>query len=334
MRQFLLVILFSLKVFAQDEITPNKQNDIYAEIKKSTYVAPACCTFRVERPEHDAPSITYYLSQPQPQKASPIAILCTGSSSKDFIHSVIHFHRYFLQEFQDAGCAVMTLEQWGVEGQNVDEEVFWQHYTRMQRLQDHEKVIEHVLQNPPDWWNGKFVLLGVSEGGPLVTSLTQKCHDDVLATINWCGAGDWSWRDELWVFIKAMKRNASWWQKILFYFIFPRTRAKYDQEMDKTLADPCADKDFMGMSYKYHADALNYSEVDYKKLLAPFLVIAGAHDSIIDSCDEFVNKAQKAGANITYMRIEGIDHYIRKRPDIIKQTFDWLKEAMKTDADS
>ena len=61
---------------------------------------------------------------------------------------------------------------------------------------------------------------------------------------------------------------------------------------------------------------------------SPFLVVQGTEDPNIESCDEFVRKAKEAGAPIEYIRVEGMDHYIRKRPDIIDQSFQWLKNQM------
>lgn len=86
------------------------------------------------------------------------------------------------------------------------------------------------------------------------------------------------------------------------------------------------DKYFLGMTYKYHADALCYPEFEYSKIKNPFLVVAGAQDSSIISSDRFVQQAQAAGANITYLRVADMDHYVRKRPDIIAQSFEWLKQ--------
>jgi len=52
-------------------------------------------------------------------------------------------------------------------------------------------------------------------------------------------------------------------------------------------------------------------------------------DTIIDSADAFAMKAQAAGVNITYFRVEDMDHYIRRRPDIIEQSFVWLEQYLK-----
>ena len=207
----------------------------------------------------------------------------------------------------------------------IDEEVFWRYYTRSARLRDHQAVIENLKLNPPAGWNGKIILLGVSEGGPLVTSLTEKYCDRIIATINWSGAGDLPWREELWLFIEDLKKN----EDCIPYL--PVNRSAYDACMEEVLANPTPDKDFLGMTYLYHADALQYSQPDYEKIQTSFLVVAGVQDSIIDSSDVFVQKAKAAGANITYLRIEDMDHYIRKRSEIIEQSFQWLSSLFYKD---
>jgi pimeloyl-ACP methyl ester carboxylesterase len=242
-----------------------------------------------------------------------------------------------LQEFLDVGAAVVTIEQWGVDGQEVDEDVFMEHYTRSQRLADHCAVIDHIQAHPSLGWNGTFIFLGASEGGPLVTSLTERYQERALATINWCGAGDWGWRDELWAFLEGLRANGPWLLKILdrvphwmpFSLCWPRARADYDMCMDKALADPTHLKEFMGMTYAYHADALRYPLHDYTKIGTPYLVVAGGQDTIIQSADVFVDKARAAGAPITYMRIEDMDHYVRHRPEIVAESFTWLLQIMQ-----
>lgn len=48
----------------------------------------------------------------------------------------------------------------------------------------------------------------------------------------------------------------------------------------------------------------------------------------IHSIDAFVEKAKNLGVNVTYLRVEDMDQYVRKRPDIINQTFEWLKSQL------
>lgn len=322
---------------ASDEITPYKFTD--SAPSASNYEIPQSCRFTTPRAEQHAPDIVYYMSKPHIE-SYPIAFLCGGSTSKQDLSSIIHFHRYFLQECMDIGVATITLELWGIDGSSIDEQECMNHYTRSQRLQDHTAVIEHIKRNPPIGWNGKFVFVGVSEGGPLVTSLTTHYGEDTLATINWCGAGDYSWRQELWNFLEAMKKNMPWFVKwplrlrmmlsswVPFSIDFPKNKTEYNQRMDALLAHPSCDEYFLGMTHKYHADAMNYSKPAYAKIQTPFLVVAGAKDSIIDSSDAFVQKARDAGVNIIYIRVADMDHYIRRRPDIIAQSFEWLKKQI------
>lgn len=337
MKKTLLILFINahLLITAQ-EITPAKFNS-YQEALKSNYAIPASSRFTINRTQNDAPQIVYYISKPHNCQTYPIAIVCGGSTGKNDIGSIIHVHRYFLQEFLDLGCAVITIEQWGVDGDAINKEEFTAHYTRTQRLNDHQRMIEHWKQNPPSGWNGKLIFLGVSEGGPLVTTLTEMNPSITAATINWSGAGDWSWRDELWSFLCALKKNAPWSFKLRIHLPrwfpgaidFPKTRAEYDHIMNETLQNPDPHIDFLGMTYQYHADALRYPAHDYQKLKTPFLVVAGAQDSIIQSCDSFVQKAVDAGANITYLRIDDMDHYVRRRPEVVEQSFAWLKHQLQ-----
>lgn len=337
----LFLYVFSLvginSFLSAEEITPYTfESSFEEEQKKSTYIIPSSSRYVVQRVEDGAPGIIYYVSKPKQQKSFPIAILCPGSTQSNNIDSVIHFHRYFLQEFLDLGMAVITVEQWGVDGHAVDKQEFMAHYTRSQRLQDHQRVIEHLFAHPLEGWNGKFVLLGVSEGGTLVTNLTECYSDSIIATINWSGAGDLSWQEELWAFIEAFRKQMSWYLKLWdcmpawvpFSFKVPKTKNDYDVYMQSILPNPSTEKYFMGMTYKYHVDAMLYLPHDYKKIRSAFLVVSGAQDSLITSSDAFVQKAQEAGAPVTYMRIEDMDHYIRHRFDIIKKSFEWLREQL------
>lgn len=313
---FILSLLVSSSSFSESEITPHKFND---PEKMPAYTIPVSSRHTVPRMEKNAPDIVYYLTKPKTEHY-PIAILVGGSSTVNDITSIIHFHRYFLQELTDLGVAVVTLEQWGVDGNKIDKKEYLNHYTRSQRLIDHRTVIDSLNLAPFKGWNGKLIFIGVSEGGPIVASLTTEYASQVIATISFSGAGDWSWREELWVFIEDMKKQTAFAPQI--------TRQEFDSLMDQTMKEPVVDKSFMSMTYKYHADALNYPLLDYKKIITPFLVVSGAKDSTIFSSDAFVEKVRKTNYSVTYLRVPDMDHYVRKRPDIIEQSFIWLKEQL------
>lgn len=85
-----------------------------------------------------------------------------------------------------------------------------------------------------------------------------------------------------------------------------------------------------GMTYLYHADVFNFPPQNYSKLTKPFLVVAGTLDSIITESDVFVEKAKKTNCPITFFWIEGMHHFIRNRPEIIMQSFAWLKNLIQS----
>ena len=311
MQLFLVVCLFHSDLTAKpSEITPHK----YMDEAEYGYEIPASARFTIKRSKDDNTEIIYYFSQPQKQ-TFPISILVGGSSLERDIISIIHFHRYFLKEFLDLGVGVITLEQQGVDGRKVSTSEFMEHYTRSNRLHDHRTVVEHLKKNPPQRWNGKLIFLGVSEGGPIVTTLTTEHPDITLATINWSGADDFSWDEKVWRLMKNLN--------------FLISRKEFNAAMGETVKNPSASLKLYGMTYKYHHDALTiFPKPEYEKIKTPYLVVTGVKDSIIDGSDMFVDRARKTQAPVTYMRIPDMDHYVKKRQDVISDSFAWLKEQL------
>ncbi len=299
-----------------------------SRVEAEAYNIPPAIRFTLERSEADSP-IIYYFSKPHAE-TYPILVLCDGSEQKGNLRSVFHIREFFSQRIEDLNVGYLTLEKWGIDGEQSNEEDFYKHYSRTQRLEDHLSVIRFLEEYPPRGWDGKLIFIGVSEGGPLVTDLTILC-ENVLATVNWVGAGDWGWADEFWEFFQHWKRESflmRLYDAIPRWFPFssdiPQTRREFDAIVRYILDHPNADQWLGGMTYFYHADAFRTSPIDYTKITSPFLVVMGIEDSNITSCDQFVQKAVEAGAPITYFRIEGMDHYIRKQPDVIDQSFHWL----------
>ena len=300
-------------------------------LKAEKYDIPSSIRFTAQREENASP-IVYYFSPPTTiNKTYPILILCEGSSSKGDLESVLFIRKYFAERVQSLHVGYLTIEQRGIDGNHIHEEEFWNHYSRSRRREDHLTVIKHLEEHPPEGWNGKLIFIGVSEGGHLVTDLATTCPN-VLATVNWVGAGDWPWADELWQFFESWKQSSFWMRLydaiprwVPFSPDIPQTREEFDTLVQYIIQNPTPDQSMGGMTYFYHADALQEPPTDYSKIHAPFLVVKGAKDSDITSCDQFVQKAREAGAPITYFRIDDMDHWIRKRPDVIDKSFDWLK---------
>jgi hypothetical protein len=235
----------------------------------------------------------------------------------------------------DLGLAVITVEQRGIDGHRIDPEEFIAHYTRSQRLDDHKDTISFLKANPFEGWNGKFVFIGVSEGGPLVSSLTSSYAEDTVASIIWSGAGNWTWREELWAFMQNLieiNPDCPHCIPLLECEICSKTftiRDRYNDLMDLTIENPSSGEFFLNMSHLYHADAQTYPKCQYSEISSPLLVVNGALDTTIDSCDEFISRALDVGAPVTYMRVPDMDHYVRMRPDIIEASFMWLSEQIE-----
>lgn len=290
------------------------------------YDIPSSIRFTCDRKDTSS-EIVYYFKKPVISTDNyPILILCEGSSLKGDLESVMFMFKYFEEQVAALGVGFITVEQWGIDGNAIDEETFFTHYSRTQRFNDHMQVIKHLEDHPPTGWNGQLIFLGVSEGGPLVTALTTSCSR-TLATVNWSGAGDWPWAEEVWAFFEDMRKKEGLPQEILKGI--PSSKEEYDALVEQIKLNPSTTEWFAGMTYFYLADAFQQAPTKYDRIRSPFLVVQGTEDSTIESCDEFVRKAKEAGAPIEYIRVEGMDHYIRKRPDIIDQSFEWLKNQIR-----
>lgn len=294
----------------------------------------ASTRFTLEKENSTSPIVYYFSTPDTADKPYPILVLCEGSTSKGHIGSVLFIRNYLAPKIKPLQVGYLTIEKQGVDGNEVNEEEFWRNYTRSQRLKDHLSVIRHLEENPPTNWNGKFIFIGASEGGPLVTDLSILCPN-TLATINWVGASDFSWKEELWLFFQNLKEHSFWFRLydtiprwLPFSSDVPSAREEYDTLVEKIIQNPSPNEWMGGMTYLYHADAFQTLAVDYSKIHAPFLVVKGSLDSDIASSDAFVQKAKEANAPITYFRIADMDHWIRKRPDVIDLSFDWLKKQM------
>lgn len=83
------------------------------------------------------------------------------------------------------------------------------------------------------------------------------------------------------------------------------------------------------MTYKYHADAMTYQSFNLDKINTPFLVVAGDQYPAIGSFDSFATKMKSTNTYFSYYKIEEMNHYVRKRPDVLAQVFDLLSIQMK-----
>jgi hypothetical protein len=304
------------------------------QMNATEYNIPPSIRYSLDREESSSPIIYYFFEPNNSLKTYPIFIICDGSDIKDQERSVFYIMDFFKERVRSLDVGYLAIEKCGIDGNDINQSEFWNRYTRSQRLKDHLRVIHRLKENPPPGWNGQFIFAGVSEGGALVADLCILCPN-TLATISWSGVGDWSWPNHLWQFLDYLKKDSFWFKlydSIPRWFPFssdiPSTRLEFDALFQEITTNPSPDRWMAGMTYLYHADAFLKPPIEYSKIKSPFLVVAGIDDSILESCDQFVEKGLNALSPITYFRVVGMDHYIRKRPDIIDKSFDWLRQQI------
>lgn len=321
---FTLIIFFASCIFA---------NDDQAQLYTSSTIK-----------REDNSSIIYYLSTPKKAHSTyPLVILCEGSYSMgEPIHSVLRLHKLFLPLLEQAGYALLTVEKWGVGEGKVNQSVFHEHNTRSQRIEDHQTVLNYLKKSSfvqasesqqDGGWNGKYVFIGGSEGGDIITALTIINSDSTVATINYAGMGVWGWRNELWSFLQHSQKHSSFVAKLFAWWSgLPKTREQYDKIVEEIIKNPTHEKWWLGQTYKYMSDAF-LSKVDWDvfySLKIPMLIVMGSLDPAIDSCDEFVARGTERDMLITYWRMDDMGHNIgKKRPETFAESIAWLMKNLK-----
>lgn len=275
--------------------------------------------------------VYYFVPHINTNKKNPIAIICEGSSLKEDLESVIRIHTAWglHESLNQMGLGVVTVEKRGINGNRIDEEEFFEHYTRTNRFNDHCTVIEALKNNPPVGWDGSLIFIGGSEGGPLAISLTLKYPHETLATVNWAGATDNSWQDQIWNFF----HHNSWFMWLVGLYELPWSREKFYKKFEEIKHNPSSKKWFAGLTYRYHADVFEEKKrnTTYTTIRTPLLIVTGTEDTIIDTSDTFVDKAQQAGVPITYYRIDGMGHgVIDPKFGMIKKTLQWIFTILKS----
>ncbi len=134
----------------------------------------------------DGSSIVYYLQLPiNTDQKYPMVVLCDGSYEPfGTIQNVLPLHDFFAQLLESCNVGLLTVEKWGVDGNHVDKSLFHSHNTRSQRTQDHLDLLQLLDQKHIPGWNGKYVVIGGSEGGDVITRLMLARAESIIAAIN------------------------------------------------------------------------------------------------------------------------------------------------------
>lgn len=274
-------------------------------------------------------NLDYFISSPESAISYPIVILVGGSTDKEHLDSIIGFQKYFESDLNVNHLGTLAVDKIGINNQVVNKDVTMQHYTRTQILNDYQQVISYVKKNPPKGWNSKFAILGVSEGAPIAEKLAEE-NKDIQAVVLWSGAIDSSWRDTLWLDMhKIYEEVCVPLKNPIADCLDVVSKDNFESRINIILSNPSPESYFFNMTNMYVADGINFPTPDYTKLAnRNVLVVTGVKDTIINSSDEFDKKAQANNVKIDYWRVDGMDHKIRNRPDLISDTFVWLKEQL------
>ena len=236
----------------------------------------------------------FYLELPKQKDSYPLLIALEGSIvQEDGPSSVLRLQRILAPVFLNHGIGVVMMERRGAYKRGIDPDRFHQFNFPSQRLADHIKLVQHLREHPPKGWDGRLFILGGSEGGPIAIKLSHAVKPD--ACIALIGCGDQLFKEYIWT--HQLKQG-----------VFS-DRKDYEEQIEKMKKDPDPKKWWYGQTYRYWADALDQSESkEALELECPFLVVAGSEDHEVASTDRLVQKAREQKKDITYLRIEGMEH--------------------------
>lgn len=253
--------------------------------------------------------LVYYLDSSKEHNA-PIVILIEGSYN-DAIgpESILRLHKKIATPFLQAGMHIVLLERRGVDGKQIDIDLFHQFNFPSQRLSDHLTLIQYLRNNPPPHWNGQFIVIGGSEGGPIAIKLAHQIHP--LACVAIVGCGSTSFKEYIWKTIQSIQAESPWGTQSLisWYYDIPVTRDAYEQQYQLMKANPTPKEKWFGQTFLYWADALDQTEdQEFLALKCPAIVVAGEKDIECSSTDHLIEVSRQHNQDVTYLRIEGMKH--------------------------
>jgi serine-type D-Ala-D-Ala carboxypeptidase/endopeptidase len=305
--------------------------------------------FRQEQFSVDEGRISYFAGFPQDESTFPILIHISGSYSHTAGPESVNDGKDLLG-IAKMGFGVITLERRGVaHGKDIDTEEYHYFNTPSQRLSDHLSFVKFLKENPPKNWDGKIIVFGVSEGGPIAVKLADKIK--AQACITAVGCSEQTFKEFIWKHINdnffptpsgmgnfqkniinylnvdMAKGYNQWIIENIMSFQWtiktimsvtrwcqdiPTTRAEYEKICHKMKNNPTHKKFWYGQTYKYWSASLNRSiKEDFLRLECPVLVIFGSHDVEHPSTEKLLNLAEEKGKeNINWLRVDGAGHNV------------------------
>ncbi len=291
--------------------------------------------YTLDRPDSSS-QIVYYFSAPDgEQKSFPILVICQGAVESAH-RSVLFYNQSFADWIEPLQVGCLTIEAWGIDGEQFNKKEFWEHYTLSQRFEDHLEVIDHFEANPPTGWNGHWIFLGYGDGGRLATDLAIDVPQ-TRGVVNMMGAYH-SYFEKWWDFCDHLNKhyNALWITDFLFPFwassqYLPWYRSTYTEFIENLIPSP--NRFWWKLSYLYHADALSHPPVDYAKITFPYLVLIQDWNYLFSQTKAFVKAAREAGADIEVICDENVTGWVEGKGtlNLFDEAFLWIKDLIQND---
>lgn len=195
---------------------------------------------------------------------------------------------------------------------------YWERSTLHQRALDVLLVVADLRRH--DWWSGKLVIFGGSEGGAVVALAAPLLPEVQAAIVFSSGTG---------LTVRELIRRA----------LPPPVAAQLDVQVAAARAKPTSETRWAGLSHKWWADAADVMPARALALSsAPVLLIHGAQDSsspveAARAGHEYLKAVGKG--NVAYFEYAPLDHFMRESggedrlPEVMEDAKRWLAAAIQ-----
>lgn len=264
--------------------------------------------------------LTYYLEFPGSTGSYPLMLVLEGSFVEELgPRSILQLHAKISQIVLGSDIGMVTMDKRGINGKQVDVDLFHRFNTPSQRFSDHMRLIEHFKAHPPQNWNGQWIILGGSEGGPIAIKLANVITPSACVVL--VGCGDQTFSDYIWQVIQSIPLENKIGRSL------PIDRKDYESQIEMMKAHPDPTCFWFGQSFLYWADALDQTESrEFLSLKCPVFVASGSKDIECSSTDSLIAKARKGNQDVTYLRIEGMGHNVLDPQwNVMPELLKWLE---------
>lgn len=272
----------------------------------------------------DSTIIDGYFSPPQDCSLYPIFLLIHGSQHDTFYP----VFRDIQKRVNQLGMGVLTLEKRGYNKEEVNQELYNRTNCRPQRINDHFLLIEEMRKGCFEGWDGRLIILGVSEGGMVATEIMSELPEARVLVLFCCGGG-LSPRDEVLLSARKYFENAGMWGYQLEHEV-----SLLDNYLDTVIENASPEDFFLDFSYKWWSNHLTFPRLLEKMLMidCPILYFHGTADPVIpiESADILSEEFKKVGkTNFVYQRLEGLDHFMTEEQDrLFEEALKWAVEQL------